>query len=212
MTMVTAKNFFSADEQKQLEQTIREVEETTSGEIVPLVVDASYDYPRAELIGAGSLSLATAIFLSWAFGGESIWTFLPLFLVGYPLFQLLIRGIPALKRRLIHPAEITAEVEEKALVSFIEHGLHKTRDHTGILILISLFEHRVQVLADQGINEKVPAGTWDNLIKDVTAGIKNGKACEALCREISICGALLKEHFPARHDDTNELPNLIVEQ
>jgi len=210
--MVTAKDFFSPDEQKQIEATIREVEKTTSGEIVPLVVDASYDYPRAELIGAGSLSLATGIFLSWVFGGESIWTFLPLFLVGYPLFLMLLRFTPALKRRLIHPEEIAAEVEEKALVSFIEHGLHKTRDSTGILILISLFEHRVQVLADQGINEKVPAGTWDNLIKDVTAGIKSGTACEALCREIRICGELLEEHFPARHDDTDELPNLIVEE
>ncbi|MDT8420047.1 MAG: hypothetical protein RQ754_06415 [Desulfuromonadales bacterium] len=210
--MVTAKNFFSTDEQQQIEAAIREVEKTTTGEIVPLVVDASYDYPRAELIGAGSLALASAIFFSWAFGGESIWTFLPLFLIGYPLFQALIRFTPALKRRLIHPAEIAAEVEEKALVSFIEHGLHKTRDHTGVLILISLFEHRVQVLADQGIDAKVPAGTWDNLVKDVTAGIKSGTACEALCREIRICGKLLEEHFPARHDDTNELPNLIVEQ
>ena len=209
--MITAKNFFSQEEQQQIEAAVREVELSTSGEIVPIVVDASYDYPRAEIIGAGSLSLATAIFLSWAFGGESIWVFLPLFLIGYPVFRILIRKSPSLKRRLIPPAEIDAEVEEKALVSFIEYGLHKTRDNTGILILISLFERRVQVLADQGINAKVPAGTWDVLVRDVTSGIKDGTACEALCREIRACGKLLAEHFPARDDDTDELPNLIVE-
>lgn len=209
--MVTAKNFFTKEEQQQIEAAVREVEQTTSGEIVPLIVDASYDYPRAEMIGGGTLSLATAIFFSWAFGGESIWVFLPLFLIGYPLFQVLIRNCPALKRRLIQPAEIDAEVEEKALVSFIEHGLHNTRDNTGILILISLFEHRVQVLADRGINAKVPSDTWDNIVKDVTSGIKDGTACEALCREIRVCGELLTEHFPARHDDTDELPNLIIE-
>lgn len=209
--MVSAKNFFTKEEQQKIEETIREVEQKTSGEIVPLVVDASYDYPRADIIGGGTLALATAIFISWAIGGESIWFFLPIFLIGTPLFQFLIRRCPELKRRLIHPAEIDAEVEEKALVSFIEHGLHKTRDNTGILILISLFEHRVQVLADQGINDKVPADTWDKLVKDVTEGIKSGTACEALCREIRICGELLSEHFPVRHDDTDELPNLIIE-
>lgn len=209
--MVTAKNFFSKEEQQQIEAAVREVEQTTSGEIVPMVVDASYDYPRAEMIGGGTLSLATAIFLSWAFGGESIWTFLPVFLIGYPIFQYLIRHCPSLKRHLIHPAEIDAEVEEKALVSFIEHGLHETRDNTGILILISLFEHRVQVLADRGINAKAPGDTWDAIVSDVTSGIKDGTACEALCREIRICGELLAEHYPARHDNTNELPNLIIE-
>lgn len=209
--MVTAKNFFTQAEQQKIEETIREVEKKTSGEIVPLVVDASYDYPRADIIGGGTLALATAIFLSWAIGGESIWFFLPLFLIVTPLFQLLIRRCPSLKRRLIHPAEIDAEVEEKVLVSFVEHGLHKTRDNTGILILISLFEHRVQVLADQGINDKVPGDTWDKLVKDVTEGIRTGAACEALCREIRICGELLAEHFPVRHDDTDELPNLIIE-
>lgn len=210
--MVTAETFFTPEEQQRIKDTIEEVEQSTSGEIVPLVVDASYDYPRAEIIGAGTLSLATAVFLSWAFGGESIWVFLPLFLIGYPLFQLLIRNLPSLRRRLIHPTEIDAEVEEKALVAFIEHGLHKTRDQTGILILISLFEHRVRVLADQGINDLVPEGTWDQLVADVTAGIRDGSACEALCREIRLCGDLLAQHFPVRDDDTNELPNLIVEK
>jgi len=209
--MLTDKNFFSKAEQQQIEAAVREVEKTTSGEIVPMVVDASYDYPRAEMIGAGTLSLATAIFISWAFGGESIWVFLPLFLFGYPLLLLLIRNLPDFKRRLIHPDEIDAEVKEKALVSFVEQGLHKTRDSTGILILISLFEHRVQVLADEGINAKVPAETWDALVKDVAGGIKDGTACEALCREIRACGALLAEHFPVRDDDTDEQPNLIIE-
>jgi len=209
--MTTAKNFFSKTEQQQIEAAVREVEKTTSGEIVPMVVDASYDYPRSEMISGTTLSLAIAIFISWAFGGESIWVFLPLFLIGTPLFQILIRNLPDVKRRLIHPDEIDAEVKEKALVCFLEQGLHKTRDSTGILILISLFDHRVQVLADEGINAKVPAETWDALVKDVASGIKDGTACEALCREIRACGALLTEHFPIRENDTDEQPNLIIE-
>jgi putative membrane protein len=211
MPQMTAKNFFSEEEIKQIESAVSEAEGRTSGEIVPMVVDQSYDYPRAEIIGGGFFSLATGIVLSWAFGGESIWIFLPIFLLGYFPFKLLIRNIPALKKGLISSAEIAEEVEEKALVSFVEQGLHHTRDATGILILISLFEKRVHVLADRGINKVVPPHTWEEIVTTVTDGIHNGRTCEALVDAIRRCGDLLEESFPVKKDDTDELPNLILE-
>jgi len=209
--MESADKFFNKEEQQKIEAAVRAAETKTSGEIVPIVVDSSYDYPRAELIGGGTLALAVGLIVSWLFGGESIWWFLPIFIVGFFVFQQLIHHLPALKRKLIHPDELTEEVKEKALVSFIEHGLHETRDRTGILILISLFEHRVQVLADSGINEKVPEYTWEELVDIIVAGLKSGDSCTATCQAIERCGELLQEHFPRKHDDTDELPNLIME-
>ncbi len=209
--MKSANKFFSKEEQQKIEAAVKTAEEKTSGEIVPMVVDCSYDYPRTDLIAGGTLALASGLVFSWAFGGESIWWFLPVFIVGFFIFQQLIRSLPDLKRRLIHPDELTAEVKEKALVSFIEHGLHETRDRTGILILISLFEHRVQILADSGINAKVPERTWEEVNDIIVEGLKTGDACNATCRAIERCGELLQEHFPRKDDDTNELPNLIME-
>ncbi|MBN1957530.1 MAG: TPM domain-containing protein [Desulfuromonadales bacterium] len=208
--MASVQEFFSKEEQKKIETAVKKAEEKTSGEIVPMVVDSSYEYPRAEMIGSGTLSLATGLIVSWAFGGESIWWFLPVFVVSYFVFQRLIRAWPALKRQLIHPDELTAEVREKALVSFVEQGLHETRDKTGILILISLFERRVQILADSGINAKVPEHTWDELVEIIVAGLKTATAGDAVCRAVERCGELLAEHFPRKADDSDELPNLII--
>jgi len=209
--MPNVADFFSEDEKARIEAAVREAESRTSGEIVPLVMDESYDYPRAEMIGAGFFALGAASLISWFFFHASLWGFLPFFLGLYLPFKLLIRGVPALRRRLIHPAEISAEVKEKALVSFLEHNLHRTRDATGVLILISLFERRVQVLADKGINDVVPLHTWDEIVGTVTEGIKTGRACDALCAAITRCGDLLQEKFPVRAYDTDELPNLIIE-
>ena len=207
--MQTANQFFTPEEQQRIEKAVVAAEQQTSGEIVPMVVDSSYDYPRAELIGGGTLGLASGLLISWAFGGESIWWFLPVFVGAFFLFQQLIRNWPALKRRLIHPDELTAEVREKALVCFLEQGLHETRDKTGILILISLFEHRVQVLADSGINAVVPKQAWDEVVAIVTNGLKTGATCDAVCRAVARCGELLQEHFPRKQDDTDELRNFI---
>lgn len=209
--MKSASEFFSKEEQQKIEAAVKKAETTTSGEIVPMVVNSSYEYPRAELIGGGTLALAVGLLFSWAVGGESIWWFLPAFIVGFFVFQLLIRNLPGLKRKMIHPEEFDIEVREKALVSFVEQGLHETRDKTGILILISLFERRVQVLADSGINAKVPENTWDEIVSIITQGLKTGTSCDAICQAVERCGELLQNQFPIKADDTDELPNLIIE-
>ncbi len=210
--MKSAVNFFTTAEQQKIEAAVKAAEEKTSGEIVPMVVDSSYEYPRTELIGGGCLAMAVGLLVSWAFGGESIWWFLPVFIASFFAFQQLIRGLPKLKRYLIHPDELTEEVRENALVCFVEQGLHETRDKTGILILISLFEHRVQVLADSGINAKVPEHTWEEIVEMIIAGLKSDTTCDAVCNAVKRCGDLLQEHFPIKDDDTNELPNLIIKE
>ena len=209
--MKSASEFFSKEEQQKIEAAVKKAETKTSGEIVPMVVNSSYEYPRAELIGGGTLALAVGLLFSWAVGGESIWWFLPAFIVGFFVFQLLIRNLPDLKRKMIHPEEFDIEVREKALVSFVEQGLHETRDKTGILILISLFERRVQVLADSGINAKVPENTWDEIVSIITQGLKTGTSCDAICQAVERCGELLQNQFPIKADDTDELPNLVIE-
>ena len=210
--MKSAADFFTTEEKQRIEAAVKSAETKTSGEIVPMIIASSYSYPRAELIGGGTLALATGLTISWAFGGESIWWFLPVFIVAFFIFHQLIRNWPGLKRKLIHPDELTAEVKEKALVSFLEQGLHETRDRTGILILISLFEHRVQVLADSGINEKVPEHTWEEIVEIIIKGLKTGTTCEATCHAIERCGELLHEYPPLEGENIDELPNLIVEE
>jgi len=209
--MKSAQNYFSADEQQRIRSAVEAAEQRTAGEIVPQIVDASFDYPRAETFGAGFFSLAVATLLSWWFGESSVWFFLPLFLLGYLPCKGLVRALPGLHRRLIHPREMAAEVEEKAMLSFFELGVHRTRERTGILILISLFERRVQLLADEGISAKVPQETWDEVVHTITAGLHNGTPCEALCASITRCAEILEEHFPRRHDDRNELPDLVID-
>ena len=208
--MKKAAEFFSTEEKSRIEAAVRAVELRTRGEIVPVVVDAAYSYPRAEIQGGGLLALAVAANFSWWLFAGSLWVFLGIFLLGYWPGRLLLRFTPRLLRLLIHPAEIDAEVAERAKTAFLDHGLHRTVDGTGILILICLFEHRVQVLADRGIFSAVTPETWQQVADLVSAGIREGRTADALCEAIAYCGDLLAEKFPPRSDDTNELPNLIT--
>ena len=215
-----AKTFLTAGEQERVKHCVQEVEKKTSGEIVPMVVSASYHYPTASLLGAliVSVLIATAataldaIFKPWgALNLRDLWVFPAVFGVFFLAAHELIRGVPALKRLFITTAEITEEVEEAALTGFFRNGLSRTRDRTGILIFVSVFERRAYVLADQGINAKVSTDTWRQVVDLVVQGIRESQPAEGICRAVTRCGELLAEHFPIKPGDTNELKNLIID-
>ncbi len=105
------------------------------------------------------------------------------------------------------------QVRRRAEAAFYEHGLHKTREASGILIMISQLEHRVQILADRAIDEKVPPKTWDAVVEQLVQATKEGRPTDGLCRAINQCGELLAVHFPARPgDNPDELGDDLVQE
>lgn len=179
---------------------------------MPLIASASYAYQRASLIGGLIGGAAVSLSGCLLFGTEDMWTFLTLFLASFFILSRLLETFPTLKKPFISKREMREEVEEAAFTAFYSHGLHRTRDLTGILIYVSVFERQVQVLADKGINDKVDPQVWQKVVAIVSDGIKAGKPAEALCKGVELCGELVEEHFPVKTDDTDELPNLIIDK
>jgi putative membrane protein len=204
------ETFFTPAEQERIQRTVMAAERKTSGEIVPMVVGASRRYAEVELSGilVGLVAGTMAAFIAHDPWG-SVQAYLLWPVVG-AIVGLVICSIPSLKRRLIPESLIAEAVHLRGLAAFTAHGLHYTKAHTGILILASLLEHRVVVLADKGIHDKVPVGTWDDVVQIVTAGLKSGNACEAFCKAIERCGEILVQHFPRSPDDQDELANKLV--
>jgi putative membrane protein len=54
-------------------------------------------------------------------------------------------------------------------------------------------------------------GFWQGVVDQVVAGIKDGRPAAAICAAIYRIRGVLVEKFPAGADDSNELPNLIIE-
>ena len=205
-----AETFFTSEEKSRIEQAVTAAEKKTAGEIVPMLVSASGRYAEIELSGLVlGLMLGTLIEFIWhdPWGQVQTYVFCPMLgaIVGFAVFS-----IPNLKRRLISKHRVAEAVHTRSLAAFTGHGLHYTKAHTGILILASLLERRVVVLADRGIHEKVADGTWEEVVKILTAGLKSGEACDAFCKAIERCGAILAEHFPRQTEDQDELPNRLV--
>src|SRR5258706_2577760 len=204
-----AEIFFTEAQKNPIRQGSVNTQPKTAGEIVPMIVTSSARYTEVELLG-----VIIGLFLGMI--AEGIWSdpwgspFLNLWPVVGALLGFLLCRIPAVKRFFTPKNRIAQAVHVTCLAAFTEQGLHYTRGHTGILLLVSLLERRVQVLADRGINEKVSPGTWDEVTKILTAGLKSSHACDAFCQAISRCRQVLAGHFPHNADDKDELPNRLV--
>lgn len=204
-----AEKFFTEAEQERIRDAVVAAESQTAGEIVPMIVTSSDRYTEVELLGVIT-GLFIGMIAEWLWSdpwGSHFFNLWPI--IGATLGFLLCR-IPFVKRRLTAIDRVTEAVHDRCLAAFTAHGLHYTRDHTGILILVSLLEHRVEVLADRGINLKVEPGTWDEIVRNLTAGIKSGRASDAFCTAIARCGEILAAHFPRQNDDDDELPNRLL--
>ncbi len=205
-----SETFFSATENAKITQTIQEVELQTSGEVAVMVVEQSDTYPESRILAGiivGGL-LALGITDHWL--DDSLWGFLPLAATFAILIAWLVGYLPAIKRFFIPSSRLEEMVREQAVQGFYKQGLYKTRDATGVLFFISLFEHRVWVLADHGIYEKISQESLQGHASEIATGIKKGRAAAALCEEIHRAGEVLAHHFPVREDDSNELPDQVL--
>jgi putative membrane protein len=119
----------------------------------------------------------------------------------------LVVSIPAVRRVLTPGSLKAARVKRAALEQFLGHGLHVTRDRTGVLIFAALAEHRVEVIADEGIYAAAPNTVWDEVVADLVSGLKRGQIADGFVAAVGRTGAILADHVPPRGDDRNELPD-----
>lgn len=205
-----ARDFFSAEEQERIREAVAAAERATSGEIATMVVDASDSYREAETLGAVLLAGLFAVIAAVSIHHVTIWTYIPFVCLLFLPASFLFRRFPRLKLPFVGPRRLAEAVRERAVRAFYEKGLYRTREETGILIFISLLEHKVWILGDRGINARIPPDLWQSLAGELAAGLREGRGGEALCSVIAQCGAELARHFPRRSDDENELTDEVL--
>ncbi len=202
--------FFSEAQRESITRAVKDVESRTVGEIAVMLVQSSGHYHVADVLG-GLTAGGVAALAAWILRQPPpTW---PIVLAAVAFFAVGIRCLrasPALKRLFLNGHDLDKAVATRAEAAFLEKGLHKTRERTGVLFFISLFERRVRVLADTGIYARIGQETLDGYAATVAEGIRQGRASEALCRAIAESGEELSKHFPLKPGDVNELPDEII--
>ena len=98
---------------------------------------------------------------------------------------------------------------ERAAEVFELLHMNNTKNSNGVLIYVAVDDRTLVILGDSGINEVVPSNFWESTKDVIISHFKNGAMKQGLVDGILKAGQQLKEHFPDKQGDSNELPNEI---
>jgi uncharacterized membrane protein len=106
-------------------------------------------------------------------------------------------------------AAVWADVtnRQRALALFADYGIWDTEDNCGVLIYVNLADHKVDIVADRGIDRRIDAATWQAVCRTMTAGFAQGRFHEATLDAVGQVNALLRQHFPSNGARPHELPD-----
>ena len=210
-----ATGTISAEDHERIAQAIRDAEAATSGEIYCVVARRSDGY-----FFSASLVVIVAILivsLGVALAFEALWLTmrLPVFvaaqLLALAAALALVYAVPDLRIALAPRRWQYRRAHDNALKQFLARNVHLTGERTGVLIFVSLAERYAEIIADAGIDARVPQDMWDSIVAGLIDDARRRRVADGFVTAIAAVGALLAEHFPVGTGDVNELDDHLVE-
>lgn len=219
----------NSEERHLVSQAVGAAEEKTAGEIVTILADLSDSYhdvalfwsAAAAFLAIGVLAIAPDFYLGlidrvtgeWETAwhpGKLLALALTVGVAKFIAMWLLQLWRPL--RLFLVPAPVKhARVRARAVTCFKVGAERRTHGRTGILIYLSLAEHRAEIVADEAIAAKVAPEVWGEAMAAMLAHLREGRTAAGLVAAVERVGAVLAEHFPRAEDDRNELPDRLIE-
>lgn len=217
------------EDHARVSDAVAQAERHTAGEVVTIVAARSDAYRDVALAWAAlvallalavleiapdfALSLADRLLGLWA----TQWT--PRAIFGLALAVATVKFAAMLVLQLWQPLRLllvpgpvkSARAHARALTCFRVGAQRRTKGRTGILIYLSLAEHRAEIIADEAIAAKVPAEVWGDAMAAMLVHIKDGRMADGMIAAVEKVGVVLARHFPRDANDRNELPDRLIE-
>lgn len=208
---------------------VAEAERHTSGEIVTIVADLSDHYEDVGMAWASAAALLALFFymlfpdfyLGLIDGVTGGWEheyspreYLALLLIALGLkwfgAWLFMKWMPL--RLALTPKHIKlARVRGRAVTMFKVGTEAKTVGLTGVLLYLSMKEHRAEIVADEEIAKLVAPEVWGDAMVALLDHVKAGRPGEGMAAAVTQMGVVLAEHFPKGSENPNELPDRLIE-
>ena len=218
----------SAADHAKVSAAIAAAEGSSDGEIIAIASDQSDAYHDVGLHYAVLvLFLVLAFFAAWPSQLEYWWTWLMgwsaepslrqllTLLLGFALAKFLavlfVMKWTPLRMALTPGATKTRRVRRRAIMLFKTGAERRTVGRTGILIYLSMAERRAEIIGDEAITSVTTPETWGEAMTALLTEVKAGRTGDGIVAAVGMIGAVLSEHFPKSGDDTNEIPDKLIE-
>ena len=107
----------------------------------------------------------------------------------------------------LHPLLLLREqtARQRAEEVFSNLRVWDTAQNSGVLIYVQLVDHRIEIVADRGINARVPQSQWDATCRRMEEAFRDRRYEQGVLTAIDEITLLLTRHFPPSGGNPNEL-------
>jgi putative membrane protein len=227
--MVSTGFPFSAADRDLVGAAVSAAEQGTDGEIVTIVARRSDDYRDTALVGGVLAMLLVLALLAfeprWIDAALSPWhpgwdeaptmgtRLLAVLVAEIAAFALVFAGLrhPGLRLALTPGITKARRVRRRAIEHFKVGAESRTVARVGVLLFLSLDEHRAEIVADAAIHARVPPERWGDAMAAMLVEVRAGRPAHGMAAAVAQIGTIIGEHFPKTADDLNELPDRLIE-
>lgn len=220
---------FTPEDHALVTAAVTEAESSSDGEIVTIVAEKSDSYhdvglhyavlamllipPLLAALPQSFVGWAMGLFLGWneALTRGALMAFLFVKLAAVFLIVRYALAYMPLRMALTPGSTKSRRVRRRAIELFKVGAERRTHGRTGVLLYLSLREHRAEIVADEAIVTKVAPDVWGEAMADLIEEVKAGRPGAGMAKAVARIGTVLAEHFPKSHSDTNELPDRLIE-
>ncbi|HOW54587.1 MAG TPA: TPM domain-containing protein [Syntrophorhabdaceae bacterium] len=213
------RQILSEQDRTGLDERVAEAEKCTGTQVVLAVIERSDSYAEVPW-KAFAMGASIAGLLVFVFGlapGSSSSNMTALVAVVATLaagcaLALLTIFVPALAGLFLSAHRVETEVRQYAQSVFLTREIFATRARTGVLLLVSLFERRVVLLPDSGLQDRLTGDAIRDIIARMTPSLAQGEIARALEEGLEKLSEILSAVVPAGQGGGNELPDGIIEE
>ena len=186
---------------------VAEIEKHTNAELVIVVRGRSGSYAHADYLAGALLAFGGLLFLLFSpVSFQHYWVAIDVALL-FALGAFLSAKSRGLRRLLTTRKFREHNVRTGAAEMFYEAGIANTAAELGVLVYLSLLERRLELIADRGVLQAVPALEWNECLFELHEA---GRVAEfpKVMKALRLLGALLAAYLPATDENPNELPDM----
>jgi putative membrane protein len=202
-----ARAFFEDATKTKAADEVKAIEARTAAEVVVAVHQTSGHYRHTDYLVGFGLALVTLVAMLYLPPEFALETFPVGLALSFGAGTYGSEWLPGLRRRLTSRQLLEENVRKSARAAFVELGVSRTTGRTGILVFVSTFERRVEVVADIGVETAAMGEEWTQALAKLSAAVATSESPEPFLEALRLLAPPLERVLPRAADDLNELPD-----
>ncbi len=200
-------NYFKEETRSKIGRVISQIESQSHVELVVIIKSRVHGYSEFPLAIGSALAFVALTYFRFSHEFYDDWVVYIGIVFSFVMGAVLVGGIPMLLRLVVGQKRLGKSAEIMARACFQKGGIHHTRDKTGVLIFIAVWERQIVIIPDQGVESAIPTSEWKKIQQGFRGVFQANNPGHSLIEKLEGLQTLFSRYVPQVEGDINELPD-----